>query len=72
MKSTNQDRISGLSRNDRHVKDNHTSHESVRGFTANPLGDSVSPAQILIYQAAYQQAQKALHERECSRVECWN
>ncbi len=46
--------------------------EGLHGFTTNPLSDFVTPTQLLMYQAAYQQAQKDLQEPEWPDAECWN
>lgn len=45
---------------------------SLRGFTTNPLGGSVTPEQISMYQAAYQQALIDSEEAEFPDAECWN
>jgi hypothetical protein len=74
MKTVKQDRILALS-SKLFKQDDHFGQESVRGFTSNPLADSITAAQLLIYQAAYRQALKALQEREWRRMfraECWN
>ena len=45
---------------------------ALSGFITNPLSESVTPAQALMYQAAYQQALKDSEEPEWPMAECWN
>jgi hypothetical protein len=44
------------------------------GFTVNPFAASVTPAQALIYQAAFEQAQQQQHagDEEWPMADCWN
>ncbi len=46
--------------------------EDLRGFATNPLASSVTPTQTLMFQAAYQQAQKDLQEPESQLAISWN
>jgi hypothetical protein len=64
----NQDRFAGLFGNGNR---NH-GHASLRGFATNPLADSVTPAQALLYHAAYEQALRDTQEPESPYAECWN
>jgi hypothetical protein len=66
----NRDRFSELFGNRRH--ETRQTEVNLRGFTINPLGGAVTPAQAQMYQAAYEQAQKSLEEPEWPLAECWN
>jgi hypothetical protein len=68
----NEDRFAGLFTNQRREDGQLSGQESLRGFTTNPLGDSVTAAQALIYQAAYQRAQQEHQEPEWPDAEWWN
>lgn len=64
----NQDRFSGLLNKNSHQ----TSQDNLRGFTTNPLGEAVTPAQVLMYQAAFQRALDENQEPEWPLAESWN
>jgi hypothetical protein len=68
----NQDRFAGFFDSRRPEDGNQTGQPSLRGFTTNPLGETITPAQALMYHAAYQHAQKDLQEPEWPEAECWN
>jgi hypothetical protein len=68
----NEDRFAGLFSNHRREVGNKPDHESLRGFITNPLAESITPTQALMYHAAYQQAQKDCEEPEWPDAECWN
>jgi hypothetical protein len=48
-----------------------TTTPDLSGFTANPFGDRITSAQAALYQAAFQNAQKAVSEPEWPVAECW-
>ena len=66
-------RFASLFSNPRILNDSRPGLGGLQGFTTNPLGDLVTPAQVLMYQAAYEKAQMGLKEREWwPTAECWN
>jgi hypothetical protein len=68
----NEDRFAGLFSDKRRDVVAKPDHVNLRGFITNPLAASVTPAQALMYQAAYEQAQKDNQEPEWPDAECWN
>jgi hypothetical protein len=56
----------------RHSNGYQAGQESLRGFTTNPLGATVTPNQALIYQAAYQRALEEIKDSEWPLAEMWN
>ncbi len=53
-------------------KSNQADHESLRGFTTNPLCQSVTFAQAQMYQAAYQRAQMDSQKPAWLARQSWN
>ncbi len=68
----NDDRFAELFDRRRPATGNPIGQESLRGFTTNPLFNLITPTQVLMYQAAYQQAQKDAQIPEWPDAECWN
>lgn len=67
-----QDRLAGFFGNGRVSNEMRETPGGLHGFTANPIGNAITPAQAMLYQAAFLQAQKDLEEPEWPLAECWN
>ena len=52
--------------------DGDVSYVDLSGFSSNPLGETLTSAQVQLYQAAFLQARKALAEPEWPWAENWN